>query len=334
MDICTEALVIARKVGRTGRITLNRPKALNALNLAMIDSIAQALQDWRDDPSVHAVVLEAAGGRAFCAGGDVRVLRDFSLAGRHAEVEAFFTREYALNRAIARYPKPYVSLIDGICMGGGIGLSVHGSIRVTSAEAVFAMPETQVGLFPDVGATYILPRLRGAYGMYMALTSARAGGLDAAWLGLATHLVPRARIGSLADEIAESGVAVLAGAAVPAPDGDFAKLDVSCFTEPSVPAILQSLEKIGTAWSHETLATLRTVSPSSLLWTFEIVRRGAMRSLEQCLQAELSLTRYATRHPDFLEGVRAMVVDKDRTPQWFPARLEDVDSRLIAAALG
>ena len=327
-----EPAVIARRQGRVGRITLNRPHALNALDLEMIHAIAAALESWRDEPEVHAIVLDAAGERAFCAGGDVRSLRSLVLAAQHAAVDAFFVHEYTLNRTIARYPKPYVSLIDGICMGGGIGVSVHGSIRVASEHAQFAMPETQIGLFPDVGASFILPRLRGSYGMYMGLTGVRSGGADACWLGLATHFVPRAGMAGLADALAEDGIAALPDFAVPPPAGEMPGLAdaVSCFGLPSVTEILAALERMDTAWSRETLATLRSASPSALLWTFELIRAGAHRTLEQCQRAELELTRRVTRYPDFAEGIRAMVIDKDRTPSWSPPRLEQVEPAVIA----
>ena len=327
---------IIRRQGRIGRITLNRPKALNALDLPMIHAITAALRAWHDDPAVHAVVIDAVGDRAFCAGGDIRWLRDLSIAGDHAAIEAFFVDEYALNLAIARYPKPYVALIDGICMGGGIGVSIHGSIRVATEAARFAMPETAIGFFPDVGATFFLPRLRGAFGMHLGLTGARIGGADAAYAGLATHLVPRDRIGSLADAMAEDGVAVLAGAAIPPPPGELCALEhqVACFGQDSLGAIIQALDGLDTEWSRATLATLRAMSPTALSWSFEIVRRGAGRTLEHCLQAELALTRHASCHPDFLEGVRAMVIDKDRTPRWSPPRLQDVSADSIAALFG
>lgn len=303
----------------------------------MIRAVAAALDAWRDDPAVHAVVIEGAGGRAFCAGGDIRAIRALATEGHHDEVERFFAEEYALNQAIASYPKPYVALVDGICMGGGIGVSVHGAVRVATEAAVFAMPETGIGLFPDIGATYVLPRLRGAFGTWMALTGARVEGADAAYLGLATHFATRERIATLADELAEDGPAVLAGAAVPPPPGALAPLAGQigrCFGAGSVAEIIGRLEAEGTDWSRETLATLRGLSPSSILWTFRIVRDGAGRTLPQCLAAELALTRHVTRHPDFREGVRAMVVDKDRTPRWSPPRIEDVDQAAIAAMFG
>ena len=328
--------MLARRQGRIGRLTLNRPKALNALDLSMVRQLSAALVAWRDEPGVHAVVIEGAGGRAFCAGGDIRAIRAHAVAGEFADIEAFFAEEYALNRTIADYPKPYVALVDGICMGGGIGVSVHGTIRVVTEAATFAMPETAIGLFPDIGATYLLPRLRGAFGMYLALVGARATGVDAAWVGLGTHVTTRERLAAMADAVAEDGVAVLAEMAEPVPPGSFAAIAGAvgrCFGADSVAEIVRRLDAEGTEWSRDTLATLRGMSPSSLLWTFAIVRAGGHRSLAECLQAELSLTRHAVRHPDFAEGVRAMVVDKDRKPRWSPARIEDVDPASIAAAL-
>jgi len=328
-----ETMVITRRQGRIGRITLNRPKALNALDLGMMDCISAALAGWRDDPTIHAVVIEAAGGRAFCAGGDIRLIRGMVLAGDHAGVEAFFAAEYAMNLAIARYPKPYVALVDGVCMGGGMGLAIHGSARIASDAAVFAMPETGIALFPDVGASFALPRLRQGYGMYMGLTGARLDGADAVWVGVATHLVSRARLATLADEVAEDGVAVLADAALVPSPGAMAAIagQVRCFEAGSVPRIIAALQQDGSGWAQQALVALHAASPSSVLWSHELIRRGANRTLEECLQAELALTRHATRHPDFLEGVRAMVVDKDRSPRWSPVRLADVDPAGIDA---
>jgi len=329
--------VLARRQGRIGRITLNRPGALNALDLPMIRTIAAALDAWREDPAVHAVVVDAAGDRAFCAGGDIRTIRDHILAGRHDAVHDFFVEEYALNLAIARYPKPYVALIDGICMGGGVGVSVHGTVRVATERATIAMPETQIGFFPDVGATFVLPRLRGEFGMYMGLTSGRVGGADAVWLGFATHFVPRERLAGLADAIARDGIGALAEAAAVPPPGELqgiARQVAAAFGAKDVPALLAALEQADTEWARTTLAGLRKVSPSALLWSFAIIRAGARRTLEECLQAELALTDRVMRHPDFAEGVRAMVVDKDRQPRWQPARLDEVDPGLIAGLFG
>ncbi len=329
-DIST---LITRRQGRIGRITLNRPKALNALDLAMVQAVRQALDEWRDDPAIHAVVIEGAGDRAFCAGGDIRLVRELSLAGDHAGIEEFFAAEYAMNLAIARFPKPYVSLIDGICMGGGVGLSIHGAARVATEAAMFAMPETGIGFFPDIGASYALPRLRPGCGVYIALTGARLGGADALWAGLATHYVSRETMAELADEIAEEGVAVLGNATVPTTDAllPYAAPHLRAFEADSVAGIVAALADDGSAWADEALQAIHAASPSSVIWSFELLRSGASRTLEDCLQAELALTRHATRHVDFLEGVRAMVVDKDRTPRWSPSTLAAVDEDAIAA---
>ena len=328
----TEADVLAARQGRIGRLTLNRPSVLNALDLPMVERLTEVLSAWRDDPAVHAVVIQGAG-RAFCAGGDIRAVRAAVLCGGHADVERFFAREYALTRLIAEYPKPYVALVHGACMGGGIGVSVHGSARVVTASAMFAMPETAIALFPDVGATYLLPRLRGALGMWMALTGARLNGADALYAGLATHMVEPARMATLADELAEDGPAVLGslGAPVPSPLADLRPTIDRCFGSDSVLAIVRTLEAERTEWATETLRELRRLSPSSIMWTFAIVREGARRTLPQCLAAELALTRAVTRHPDFAEGVRAMIVDKDRSPSWRPASIEEVDPADTAA---
>ena len=325
--------VRAERDGRIGRIILDRPRALNALDLGMIRAIAAALDEWRDEPHVHAIVLESASDRAFCAGGDIRAIRAASLAGRYDEVEDFFAEEYALNLAIARYPKPYVSLVDGICMGGGIGLSAHGSVLVASHEAMFAMPETGIALFPDIGASHILPRLVGHAGMYLALTGARLTGADAVHVGLATHLASRQTVRTLAGSLAVAGVSALAGTHEPGEatiGAHLADID-ACFGADSVAGIIDRLHSTDTEWSRQTLATLRSMSPSALLWTFRIVRAGADRTLPQCLDAELALTRHVTRHPDFAEGVRAMVIDKDRQPKWSPQAVEDVDPAAIEA---
>ena len=333
MSGAVEPTVLARRDGRAGRITLNRPRALNALDIGMIHMIAGAVAGWRDDPSVHVVMIEGAGGRAFCAGGDIRAVRADSVGQRYEAVEAFFSAEYALNQMIADYPKPFVAFVDGICMGGGIGLSVHGSVRVVTETALFAMPETGIALFPDIGATYILPRLRGSVGMYMALTGARMSGADAAFVGLATHFTDRETFAALPDAIAVDGAAVLAAVARPFEPTVAEHLPAinDCFGANSVGEIEARLERADTEWSRQTLLTLRSMSPSAVLWTFRIVHAGASRTLPQALAAELALTRHVTRHPDFAEGVRAMVIDKDRAPKWSPATLDDVDPKTIDA---
>jgi enoyl-CoA hydratase/carnithine racemase len=333
----TEDTVITRRDGRIARILLNRPKALNALNLDMIRACTAALKDWQDDPHVHAVVIEGAGERAFCAGGDIRVLRDGQLSGDRAAVDAFFADEYALNLLIATYPKPYIALIDGICMGGGIGMSVHAPYRVASEHAMFAMPETAIGFFPDIGATYLLPRLPGKLGEYLGLTGLRVTGADAVHAGLATHYTPREAFPALSAALAEDGVAALAQFAAPLPPFSLAADAVAidhCFGAESVPEIARRVAADGGAWAQGALKALHHVSPSALCWTLEALRRGAGLTLPQALDAEFRLTRTTMAHPDFAEGVRAMVIDKDRQPKWQPGRIEDVDPKVIGSMFG
>ncbi|HEY0910828.1 MAG TPA: enoyl-CoA hydratase/isomerase family protein [Bradyrhizobium sp.] len=332
----SDASVVVTRDGRIGRLTLNRPKALNALDHDMIDALSAALELWRDDAQVAAVVIDSASDRAFCAGGDVRAIRSHALAGETGEVERFFAREYALNQAIASYPKPYVALVDGICMGGGIGVSVHGKVRVATQHAVFAMPETAIGMFPDIGATYLLPRLAGALGVFLGLTGTRVVGEDAVHAGLATHFVPRADLGALRAALPLLGASAVGKHARPLPpftlEPHLAAID-RCFAAPDVIGILQLLEREGTDWARATTATLRGMSPSALCWSLAAIRRGAGLSLAEALAVELRLTRQVTRHPDFAEGIRAMVVDKDRQPRWSPPTIEQVDPAAIAAML-
>ncbi len=333
-DASAEPTVLAEVSAGVGRLVLNRPRALNALDRGMIDAVSAALTTWRDDKAVTLVTIEGAGGRAFCAGGDVRAVRSLALAGETEAIEAFFVAEYAVNRMIAEYPKPYVALIDGISMGGGLGLSIHGSHRVVTEHAVMAMPETAIALFPDIGATHFLPRLPGQSGMYLALTGARVSPGDAIHTGLATHYVPRGALEALKAGLAREGIAAVARHAAPPPESllaaDRPAID-RCFGATSVAGILAALEAEGTAWAKATRATLEQMSPTSLCVSFEAIRRGAAMSLPECLAMELALTRGVTRHPDFAEGVRAQVIDKTRDPRWSPASVADVDQADIEA---
>jgi enoyl-CoA hydratase/carnithine racemase len=330
----TDDTVIASRDGRVGRILLNRPRALNALDLDMIRVFTAALVEWRDDPHVHAVLIQGAGDRAFCAGGDIRALRDAQVSGNRPAADAFFREEYDLNLLIASYPKPYISLIDGICMGGGIGVSVHAPYRIATEHAMFAMPETAIGFFPDIGATFFLPRLPGRLGAYLGLTGLRTTGADAVHAGFATHYVTRAHLPALSAALAEIGPAAMARFAEPLPPfslADHLPAIDACFSAPTVPEIVARLEAGGGAWTGPALAALRSVSPTALAFTLEALRRGADMTLPQALEAEFNLTRTTMAYPDFAEGVRAMVVDKDRKPKWQPASIEDVDPALIAA---
>lgn len=323
-----EASLIIRREGAVGHLTMNRPRALNALDLAMIDGFAAALAEWRDSPEVRMVLLEGAGDRAFCAGGDVRQVRQDVLDGRFEAVEAFFTREYAVNAGIATFPRPWVSLIDGVCMGGGLGVSVHGSHRIVTEHALLAMPETAIALFPDVGTSYVLPRLpgspSGAMGRWIALTGARLKGAEAVEAGLATHFVPRGKLAALRAALLESGdAAAVERFAEAVPEGRIAALRPAierCFGHADRAGIEAALHAEGTDWAREQQAILDRVSPTSVAVTLELLARGASLDLPGCLEQELVLTRSVTRHPDFAEGVRSVLVDKDGKPAWQPLR--------------
>lgn len=329
------AEVLAERVGCIGRLRLRRTRALNALDLPMIRAMRSALDGWAADPAVTAVVVEGEG-RAFCAGGDVRWVRAQVLSGAAATAEQFFAEEYALNAAIAHFPKPYVALIDGICMGGGLGISVHGSDRVVTEAAMLAMPETGIGLTPDIGASHFLPRLPGFFGTYLGLTGARLTGGDAVHLGLATAFVPQVRLPDLAAALAAEGRDAIGRFAEPPPPFTLAAQAAAiaeAFGADSLAEIEARLEGQGTPWAAETQATLRRMAPAALCWSLASLRRGAGLTLDACLAAEFALVRQIIRLPDFAEGVRAMVVEKDRAPRWQPARLEAVDPRWIAALL-
>ncbi len=316
-----EPTILLGREGAAGTLVMNRPRALNALDLGMIHGLDGALRALRDDPAVRLVILEGAGGRAFCAGGDVRRMRELVLAGDAAGVEAFFAAEYAVNGAIATFGKPWISLIDGVCMGGGIGVSVHGSHRIVTEHALLAMPETAIALFPDVGTSYVLPRLPGALGKWLALTGARLKGAEAVEAGLATHYVPRTHLPALRAALTQGDARVIADFAEPVPPGVIAAQRPAidrCFAGESIAAIRAALIAEGTEWAAAQRAVLDRVSPTSLAVTLELLKRGAARTLDQCLAMELALTRTVTRHPDFAEGVRAVLVDKDNAPRWAP----------------
>jgi len=332
----SEAKLILNREGHAGTILMNRPKALNALDIGMIRDFAAAIAQWKDDAGVKLVLLEGAGGRAFCAGGDVRAVREAAVAGDRAPVAAFFTEEYAVNEGIALFAKPWISLIDGVCMGGGIGLAIHNGPRVVSEHALLAMPETAIALFPDVGTSHILPKLPGAIGTWLALTGARLSGADCVHAGLATHYVLREHFPALRAALVESGdAAVVARFAAPLPEAGFAPHRAAidrCFAQDTVLGIIAALEAEGTEWAAAQVKILRRMSPTSLSVSLELLRRGAGMNLRQCLDEELKLTRSVVHdHPDFREGVRSVLVDKDGAPNWTPATLEQVDRAAILA---
>nr|WP_295744109.1 enoyl-CoA hydratase/isomerase family protein [uncultured Acidocella sp.] len=329
--------------GRLGIITLNRPKALNALTVEMAEFLGATLADWAVNPAVQAVLIRGAGERAFCAGGDVRALGAIAAPeGRRAAARRFFQAEYGLNYRINQFPKPYVALINGVAMGGGMGLSIHGSHRVVSETLRMAMPETVLGLFPDVGATWFLSNTLGALGRYLALVGPHLDAADALAVGLATHHVPAADFSALTADLAtapqlDKAVVddIIAAHARPAEGGTLAahsEID-SVFGKDDLNAVLACLDAKAptSAWAEQAQATLRRAAPTSLLVTWRRMLDGPGQSIGRVLEDDYRLgVRMAGAH-DFAEGVRAILVDKDQQPRWQPADLGDVTSAQIDA---
>ncbi|MEX2009578.1 MAG: enoyl-CoA hydratase/isomerase family protein, partial [Dongiaceae bacterium] len=291
--------ILFERRGRLAVVTLNRPAALNALTLDMIRRLDRKLADWAVDPSVGAVVIRGAGGRAFCAGGDVRALYDGD-----AEIRATFYRdEYRLDRRVFRFPKPYVALIDGVVMGGGVGVSVHGSHRVASERTLFAMPETGIGLFPDVGGGYFLPRRPGRIGMYLALTGARLRAADCLYAGIATHHVPGDRLDALVDALADGDVDAaltrFASDPGPPPMAEHRAAIDRCFGGGSVEAIIETLGAESGDWARTTRETLAAKSPMSLRLTFRQLSAGATLDFEAVLVMEYRLSQFCMAGHDF-----------------------------------
>jgi enoyl-CoA hydratase len=326
-----EPEVLFEERGRAGVITLNRPRALNALTLSMIRKIHSRLLIWADNRRIERVVIRGAGERAFCAGGDIRVLRDWGLAGNPNAV-AFYREEYRLNAFIKHYPKPCVALVNGIVMGGGVGVAVHGSHRICSERTVFAMPETGIGLFPDVGATFFLPRLPGFLGTYLALTGARLGQSDLEWSGIATHAVPSGSFDSLVDDLAEDADLDAAFARHVHSAGKPAFPDLvpvidRCFGAASVQGIVARLNQVTgehAAWAAETAASLQAKSPLSLCIAFRQMFEGRQADFHECLRIEFRIVNRVLNGSDFYEGVRAVIIDKDNRPQWSNRNLNAV----------
>lgn len=319
-----------------GLVTLNRPQALNALTLGMVRGLDAQLRAWVGDPAVHCVVIQGAGDRAFCAGGDIRALYEAGKSKTGTLTADFYREEYRLNRLIKRYPKPYVALIDGVVMGGGVGLSVHGSHRVATERTLFAMPETGIGLFPDVGGSYFLPRCPGHVGLYLGLTGARLKAADCLYAGIATHHTVAAELNSLVDALRQSGgvtetIARFATSPGPASlEAARTTLD-RCFAAPTVEAIQAALEEDGSAWATGARAAMGEKSPTCQKVTLRQLERGARLSFEDCMVMEFRLSQRAMATADYYEGVRAAVIDKDRTPKWRPASLAEVSEAEVEA---
>jgi enoyl-CoA hydratase len=320
-----ESHVIVEKRGALGLLTLNRPQALNALTHGMITALGSALGAWASDGTIKCVAIRGEG-RAFCAGGDVRAVRQAVLDGTD-DGAALLRDEYRLNALIGSYPKPYVALLHGITMGGGAGVSVHGKYRLADPDLVLAMPETAIGFIPDVGASHFLSRLPGAFGMYLALTGARIGVGDAG--GLLTHVVARENFDAVIEGMArgdapEALIVPMARKAVPGALAPYRRRIQTIFSAASVEVILERLDRDGSDFARDTAQTIRAMSPTSLKLTFALLREAANLDLKQCLALEYRMAQRVIVSPDFREGVRAALVDKDRAPQWKPASLAAV----------
>jgi len=327
--------------GALAIVTLDRPQALNALTLEMVTELDNRLVAWAEDAGVAAIVIRSAGGRAFCAGGDIRALYE---AGRRSDryVEDFYRTEYRLNHRIKTYRKPYIALIDGIVMGGGVGLSIHGSHRVVTKRCHFAMPETGIGFFPDVGGSWFLPRCPGQVGAYLGLTGARIGAADMLYCGLATHYVASddlARVASTLEHltwIGDHGSIVtdlldrMAGDPGAAPLARHRQMIDRCFAGDAIEEILSRLAAENTTWADETIAVLQRKSPTSLKVTLRQLRLGAgLSDFAAAMRMEYRLALNTMAARDFYEGVRAAVIDKDQTPQWRPPTLAEVSKEMV-----
>jgi enoyl-CoA hydratase len=332
--------VVARIEGTLGHLTLNRPRALNALTRDMVRSLAATLDSWSTDPAVKLVLIDGAGDRGLCAGGDIRSLYDAALANDLAAPKAFFREEYRLNAQIAAYPKPYVAFMDGIVMGGGIGVSAHGSLRIVTERSRLAMPETGIGFVVDVGGTWLLARAPDQFGTHAALTSAQLGAADALLCGLADHHVLSTSLPALAAALtscateSELRATIAAHASVPAPGTlALARPWIStCYAHDSVEQILAALAAHPDPAAQKAAQDIATKSPTSLKVTLRALRTApALGSLQAALAQEYRLVLHSVQTPDFREGVRAAVVDKDRSPKWSPPSLAEVPESAIEA---
>jgi enoyl-CoA hydratase len=327
--------ILFERRGAAGIVILNRPQALNAVTFGMVGAFTRQLEDWGGDPAVTRVIVTAAGGRAFSAGGDLRALYDLRQAGHHQAALTYWRTEYALNAFIKSYRKPYVSLIDGLVMGGGVGISIHGSHRVAGDGFAFAMPEVGIGFIPDVGANWFLPRLPGELGLYCALTGKPVGPADGVASGIATHRVASGRFSDLlAGLCGNMPVDALLGAfAERVAEGPLlARRSVidRLFTGDTVEGILGALENEAAGqekdadFARATAATIRLKSPTSLKITLTLLRRGRSLDFAECMRSEFRIVSRLLLGHDFFEGIRSVIIDKDQAPHWQPSSLEAV----------
>ena len=333
---------IPGKKGKIGEIILNRPKALNALSLEMCAAIDQQLQRWQEEVHIKAVVIRSEHPKAFCAGGDIRYL--YELGKENPEKAAEFTAvEYRMNQRIHDFPKPYIAFMDGITMGGGAGVSIHGSHRIVSEFSLFAMPETGIGFFPDVGASYFLPRCPGEIGLFLALTGARLQAADMLYAKLADHYIERAQHAATIELLAAADLSTHANQGVTeilqhktsnagvAPLAKERAFIDHYFIAKNCQMLLDKLAAGEDSWSQEVLTTLKSKSPLSLAVTFEQMRHAAMwLSFDACMQMEYKISQQFFKTTDFYEGVRAVVIDKDQKPIWPIQDLAQINAEMLS----
>jgi enoyl-CoA hydratase len=331
----TRPEILFERRGAAGIVILNRPHALNAVSFGMVGALTQQLSEWEGDPAVTRVIVTAAGERAFSAGGDLRALFDLGRAGNYRAALTYWRTEYALNALIKRYRKPYVSLIDGIVMGGGVGISIHGSHRVAGDGFAFAMPEVGIGFVPDVGATWFLPRLRGEIGLYCALTGERLGAADGVAAGVATHRLASARFCELLEGLCGTvPVDALLGAfAQPGGEGPLLARRPAIdrlFAGDRVEDILSALDAEASRQgadadlARSAAAAIRLKSPTSLKITLAQLRRGRSLDFSECMRTEFRIVSRLLFGHDLYEGIRSVIIDKDQAPHWRPSSLEAV----------
>jgi enoyl-CoA hydratase/carnithine racemase len=341
------AEVLSKILNHIAFVTLNRPAALNALSFDMIVELRALLESHAADPEVYAIVIEGAGDKAFCAGGDIRALYQSFIESGSLH-HKFFTAEYTLDYLLYSYPKPYVVVTDGITMGGGMGIAQGSTLRVVGERTRMAMPEVAIGFFPDVGASHFLSRLPGALGIYLALTGVQIRGADALYSQLADVYLPPAAIASLGENLAElhwsddrpaalrSFIHARAAVGLPAPDLSLLRPGIDAhFSHGTVPAILASLEAESRSdyadWAAQTAKLMRTRSPTMLAVTLRQLQRGKELNLAACFRMELAMAQHCFEQGDFIEGVRALIIDKDKSPRWRPSRIEDVTDAMVEA---
>jgi enoyl-CoA hydratase len=327
--------VIATIEGHVGRLRLNRPEALHALTTDMCGAMIEALLGWRRNSAVKAVLIDHAAGRGFCAGGDIRMLAA-SGAGDGAEAREFFRQEYRLNHLLFSYTKPVVAFMDGVTMGGGVGISLPCKYRIATENTRFAMPETSIGLFPDVGGGWYLSRLPGRVGQFIALTGARLDGAECRYLGLATHYLQQASLDEVKEAIAErpqriDGILGTAAAITPEAriDANIVLLN-KLFASDRLEEILEALENDPSDWARTELGTLQTKSPQACKVALRLIAQGAgMQDFADEMRQEYRVAVHVVQRPDFLEGVRAVLIDKDNVPRWNPATPEEVTDHML-----